>query len=101
MILKSFLVEKNIKLLDQYFANLIYGENIGMKDDIKNQVKSHLKDYEQINFNQDEIIKNKKILDEHINNTSLFSKKKLYLLMKFRTNPKILFQLLLKSLLQI
>jgi len=77
MILKSFLVEKNIKLLDQYFANLIYGENIGMKDDIKNQVKSHLKDYEQINFNQDEIIKNKKILDEHINNTSLFSKKKI------------------------
>ena len=77
MILKSFLVEKNIKLLDQYFTNLIYGENIGMKDDIKNQVKSHLKDYEQINFNQDEIIKNKKILDEQINNTSLFSKKKI------------------------
>ena len=38
MILKSFLVEKNIKLLDQYSASLIYGENIGMKDDIKNQI---------------------------------------------------------------
>ena len=77
MILKSFLVEKNIKLLDQYSASLIYGENIGMKDDIKNQIKSHLKDYEQINFNQDEIVKNDKILNEHINNTSLFSKKKI------------------------
>ena len=77
MILKSFLVEKNIKLLDQYFANLVYGENIGMKDDIKNQIKSHLKDYEQINLNQDEIIKNEKILNEHIYNTSLFSKKKI------------------------
>ena len=77
MILKSFLVEKNIKLLDQYFATLVYGENIGMKDDIKNQIKSHLKGYEHINFNQDEIIKNEKILDEHIYNTSLFSKKKI------------------------
>jgi DNA polymerase-3 subunit delta len=77
MILKSFLVEKNIKLLDQYFANLVYGENIGMKDDIKNQIKSYLKDYEQINLNQDEIIKNEKILNEHIYNTSLFSKKKI------------------------
>ena len=80
MILKSFLVEKNIKLLDQYFATLVYGENIGMKDDIKNQIKFHLKDYEHINFNQDEIIKNGKILDEHIYNTSLFSKKQIFII---------------------
>ena len=36
MILKSYLVEKDITILDKYFITLIYGENIGMKDDIKN-----------------------------------------------------------------
>ncbi len=77
MILKSFLVEKNITLLEKYFATLVYGENIGMKDDIKNDIKKYFKGYEPINFDQNEIIKNEKILNEQINNTSLFSKKKI------------------------
>ena len=98
MILKSFLVEKNIKLLDQYFATLVYGENIGMKDDIKNQI-SFIK-ITNINFNQDEIIKNGKILDEHIY-THLYLVKKLYLLMKFQISSKTLFLLLVKILIQI
>ena len=71
MILKSFLVEKNITLIEKYFVSLFYGENIGMKDDIKEQIKQHFKGHEQINFDQNEIIKNGKILDEQINNTSL------------------------------
>ena len=77
MILKSFIVEKNIALLEQYFATLVYGENIGMKDDIKNDIKEYFKEYEPINFDQDEIIKNGRILNEQIDNTSLFSKKKI------------------------
>ena len=77
MILKSYLVEKDITLLDKYFATLIYGENIGMKDDIKNEIKKNFKDYEKISLNQEEILKNYKILDEQIENTSLFSKKKI------------------------
>ena len=77
MILKSFIVEKNIALLEKYFATLVYGENIGMKDDIKNDIKKYFKGYEPINFDQNEIIKNEKILNEQINNTSLFSKKKI------------------------
>ena len=52
MILKSFTVEKNISLLEKYFAYLIYGENIGMKDDIKNQIKIHFKEHENISFTQ-------------------------------------------------
>ena len=48
MILKSYLVEKNITLLDKYFITLIYGENIGMKDDIKDQIKNYFNDYEKI-----------------------------------------------------
>ena len=50
MILKSYLVEKNITLLDKYFITLIYGENIGMKDDIKNQIKKFFKNYEEDYF---------------------------------------------------
>ena len=66
MILKSFLIEKNISLLSKYNSLLIYGENIGLKDDIKNEIKIFFKESEYFNFNQDEI-----------NNTSLFSKKKI------------------------
>ena len=77
MILKSFIVEKNIALLEKYFATLVYGENIGMKDDIKNDIKEYFKEYEPINFDQNEIIKDGRILNEQIDNTSLFSKKKI------------------------
>ena len=76
MILKSFLIEKNVSQLDQYDLNLIYGENLGLKDDIKTAIKIHLKDFEQISFYQDEITKNKNLLSEQIENVSLFSKKK-------------------------
>tara|TARA_A100001011_G_scaffold398885_1_gene504982 strand:+ start:1586 stop:2590 length:1005 start_codon:yes stop_codon:yes gene_type:complete len=77
MILKSFLIEKNVSLLSKYNSSLIYGENIGLKDDIKNEIKIFFKDSEYFNFNQDEIIKNPSLLSEQINNTSLFSKKKI------------------------
>ena len=80
MILKSFLIEKNISQLNEYNVNLVYGENLGLKDDIKSAVKIHFKDYEQISFNQDEIIRNNKLLNEQIYNVSLFSKKKIIFL---------------------
>ena len=34
MIFKSFLVEKNLSIIDKYFITLFYGENIGLKDEI-------------------------------------------------------------------
>ena len=77
MILKSYLVEQNIDLLDKYFITLIYGENIGMKDDIKDDIKKFFANYEKISFNQDEILKNPNIFDEQVDNTSLFSQKKI------------------------
>ena len=77
MILKSYLIEKDIALLDKYFITLIYGENIGMKDDIKNEIKKFFKNYEKIAFNQDEILKDYRILSEQVDNTSLFSQKKI------------------------
>ena len=77
MILKSFLIEKNISLLSKYNAILIYGENIGLKDDLKSEIKIFFKNTEYFNFNQDEIIRNPSLLGEQINNTSLFSKNKI------------------------
>ena len=80
MILKSFLVEKNISLIDEYpIVSLFYGENIGLKDEIKFEIKKKYKDFEQISFNQDEILKNENLLDEQIYNVSLFNKNKLSL----------------------
>ncbi len=77
MILKSYLIERDITLLKKYYATVIYGENIGLKDDIKNEIKEFYKDYEKISINQEEILKNYKILSEQIDNSSLFSKKKI------------------------
>ena len=54
MIFKSFVVEKNISLLDSCYAVLFYGENIGLKDDLKNFIKNYNKDCEQISFHQNE-----------------------------------------------
>ena len=58
MIFKSFIIEKNIKLLDTNSANIFYGENIGLKDDLKIQIKNLYEDYEILTLMQDEILKN-------------------------------------------
>ena len=39
MILKSFLVEKNLSLIENYNLVLISGENIGLKDELKSEIK--------------------------------------------------------------
>ena len=70
MILKSFLIEKNISLLAKYNATLIYGENIGLKDDLKSEIKIFFKNTEYFNFNQDEIIRNPRAA----NNVSMFAR---------------------------
>ena len=77
MILKSFLVENNLSTIEGYNLNLFYGENIGLKDEIKYEIKKKYNKFEQINFSQDDIIKNEKLLDQQINNASLFSDKKI------------------------
>ncbi len=77
MILKSFIVEKNINSLDLYTSVLIYGVNAGIKDDLKLKIKSLNKDAEIINLFEDFILKNKSVLYENILNRSLFSKKKI------------------------
>ena len=97
MILKSYLVEKDITLLDKYFITLIYGENIGMKDDIKNQIKKFFNDYEKIIFTQDEVLKDYKILNEQVNNTSLFSQKKIIFISEISDKIKELISEILEN----
>ncbi len=77
MILKSFLLEKNLSLIDNYNFILFYGENIGLKDEFKIGLKKKYYRYEQILFDQDEIIKNEKLLNDQVNNVSMFNENKL------------------------
>ena len=77
MILKSYIVEQDLSILDRYQAVLLYGENEGFKDTIKSKLKVNNKESEIINFFENEIVKNKDILQENIVNESLFNKKKI------------------------
>jgi DNA polymerase-3 subunit delta len=78
VILKSYIAEKNIELFQKYQSILIYGENDGIKTDLRNILKKN-KDQktEIINLFQEEIIKNNDSLYNHIFNNSLFSSNKI------------------------
>ena len=75
MLFKSYEVEKNINIINQSLI-LFYGENIGLKNYFKNTLKKN-DNYEPINFNQDELIKNKNLIINEVSNISLFGKKKI------------------------
>ena len=57
MILKSYIVEKDIQVLENYAATLMYGENKGIKNDIKQEIREKNKDSEIITFFENEILK--------------------------------------------
>ena len=76
MILKSYIVEENVEILNEYRGTLIYGENEGIKDDIRQALRSKSKTSEEIIFFEEEILKNRNILYQNIVNGSLFSEKK-------------------------
>ncbi len=77
MILKSYEIENNIKIILKYKIILIYGENIGLKEDLKKKLIKVNNDSEIINIYQEDIIKNKDIILNEVRNNSLFAKKKL------------------------
>ena len=76
MILKSYIIENNISLVDKYEICLFYGENIGLKDDIKNQIRKHYLKHEVINLYGEDILKNNKLLENETYNSSLFNNSK-------------------------
>ena len=79
MILKSYIIEQNTSTLEKYKSVLFYGENTGLKDELKEKIKELNQKAENINFFQDEIIKNKDLLGNEIVNTSLFNDQKIIL----------------------
>lgn len=76
MILKSYIVEQNIDILKNYKATLIYGENNGIKDDIKEEIRNKNENSDVINFFENDLFKNN-LLYENIANRSLFTKRKI------------------------
>jgi len=87
VILKSYIVEQDVSILNKFQAFLFYGENDGVKDDVKLQLKELNKDHEIITFFENEIIKNKNILYENIINESLFNESKIIFI--YSTTDKI------------
>ena len=87
MIYKSYLIEQNINLLDKNLF-LFYGENLGLKNELKDKIKFQNKNAEIINLSQDDIISNIDNFVNEILNISLFDEKKIYFINQ--VNDKIL-----------
>ena len=88
MIFKSYILEQNIETLNDYKLFLFYGENQGLKKEFKEKLKIKNKKQEVLNLFQDEVIKNKNILINEVNNKSLFNEKKIIFI--DQANDKIL-----------
>ena len=79
MILKSYIVEQNINILQNYHATLIYGKNIGIKNDIKSKIKDNNENSELLTFFESDLLKGN-VLFESISNQSLFSEKRIIII---------------------
>ena len=83
MILKSYIVEQDVRILNNYRATLIYGENKGIQDDVKEKIKIQGAGSELTTLFESDLLKND-LLNEKVSNQSLFSQKKLILYKKFQ-----------------
>ena len=80
MIIKSYILEQNIETIFQKKLFLIYGENQGLKDDIKKEVIKNKRKFEVLRMYQDDILKNEELLINEIKNKSLFEENKMILI---------------------
>ena len=87
MILKSYLIEKNLEDLKNKIL-LFYGENLGLKIDFKKKIKLINPKTIVYNLVQEEILKNPNNFFENLLNISLFSEKKIFF--TEQVNDKIL-----------
>ena len=87
MIYKSYLLEKNIGLLKNKIV-LFYGENLGLKNELKEKIKKKNKKVFLNNLMQEDCIYNKDNFISNIFNKSLFEEKKIYFINQ--ANDKIL-----------
>ena len=81
MILKSYEVNKNKSNLLSYNFYLLYGENFGLKKDIRDSIKGVVKEkdssVEIVSLYEDEILNKEENFYNLINSDSLFSNKKI------------------------
>ena len=88
MIFKSYILEQSLQSIENLKMFLFYGENHGLKKEFKEKVREQSKGKEILNFFQDEIVKDKKILVNEISNKSLFNEKKIIIINE--VNEKII-----------
>ena len=79
MIYKSYIVENNLNILKEKMV-LFYGENTGLISDIKKKIKTIYRDCEILSYDQDDVLKNTEAVFSDVLNISLFSQKKVYLI---------------------
>ena len=79
MLYKSYLIEQNFSSLKSKIT-LFYGENTGLKKELKGLINYNNKNKEIIKFVQDQILKNENIFFNEINNISLFEKEKIIII---------------------
>ena len=84
---KSYQIEDNINKIKENIS-LFYGENLGLKNEFKKKIIKAHAEYEKIRFFQEEVIKNRSIIEKEINNLSLFEKNKIFFI--DQVNDKIL-----------
>jgi DNA polymerase-3 subunit delta len=90
MILKSYVLEQNPEILKNYQATVIYGQNDGIKDDLKEEIKKKNRECEVITLFESDILKSE-ILYQTIANQSLFAEKKIIFI--YNASDKIFSQI--------
>ena len=88
MIYKSYIIEQNIEPIFKYKMFLFYGENEGLKKEFKKKIRNSFPKLNILRFNQEDILKNQKILTNEILNKSLFEENKIIFIEQI--NDKIL-----------
>ena len=79
MIYKSYLVEQDITVLKNNLV-LFYGENAGLVNDFKEKIIKSFSKCNIIKYNQEDILKNKDLLLNELQNISLFHQQKVFLI---------------------
>ena len=84
---KSYLVEQNINILKNNIL-LFYGENLGLKNDLKKKLMLNNSNAVVVRLTQEELLRNQNYFIENLLNMSLFSEEKIYFIEQ--VNDKIL-----------
>ena len=77
MIYKSYIVEENIDILKNNLT-LVYGENLGLVNDIKQKITEKNSKNKILVLNQSDILSNENLFLNELLNISLFEEKKVF-----------------------